>query len=176
MSPRHTWIELFEKEKRMTEEGKLAIAKANIVRYYPPGGERKIKWTTHKSMQNKCHQCGRCCVLFGFESKKSLEEGLEKRPECADLVAFVFEHMVEVKDPEFLKRHGIRDYKESNTTSYWSCTLLGKDGLCTHYDSRPSMCSYFPRTGTTVPAECAFGGSDHFDFCAMWDENGVIHV
>lgn len=122
-----------------------------------------------KRPQHLCHMCGKCCrmsttstpyeelkklaaeghqgaidFLSIFVPYKSIEDARKVEPEVVDNI--IQRHKEDGK------------YNEANLTFY-GCKYLGKDNLCTRYESRLDLCKHCPSTPwSIVPPGCGFEG------------------
>lgn len=122
-----------------------------------------------KRPQHLCHMCGKCCrmsttstpyeelkklaaeghqgaidFLSIFVPYKSIEEARKVEPEVVENV--IQRHKEDGK------------YNKANLTFY-GCKYLGKDNLCTRYESRLDLCKHCPSTPwSIVPPGCGFEG------------------
>lgn len=122
-----------------------------------------------KRPQHLCHMCGKCCrmsttstpyeelkklaaeghqgaidFLSIFVPYKSIEEARKVEP---DVVDNIIKHQ---------KEDG--KYNEANLTFY-GCKYLGKDNLCSRYETRLDLCKHCPSTPwSIVPPGCGFEG------------------
>lgn len=122
-----------------------------------------------KRPQHLCHMCGKCCrmsttstpyeelkklaaeghqgaidFLSIFVPYKSIEEARKVEPEVVDNII----------------KHQKEDgkYNEANLTFY-GCKYLGKDNLCSRYETRLDLCKHCPSTPwSIVPPGCGFEG------------------
>ena len=122
-----------------------------------------------KRPQHLCHMCGKCCRMSTTstpyeELKKLAAEGHQGAIDFLSI--FVpYKSIEEARkvEPEVVEniiKHQKEDgkYNEANLTFY-GCKYLGKDNLCTRYESRLDLCKHCPSTPwSIVPPGCGFEG------------------
>lgn len=99
-----------------------------LISYFVP---QKIKY----KIEGKCNKCGNCCRqirAYGLKNEKELK-----------LMQLIFPHY---------KRFYITG-KDINGEYILSCIYLMKNGLCSVYNNRPSVCKNYPEKVIQFNAE-----------------------
>ncbi|GAB6040740.1 hypothetical protein JCM17961_14140 [Endothiovibrio diazotrophicus] len=95
-----------------------------------------------------CNGCGKCCMHLTLVDRGRPIKQMEQ-----------FERLV-AREPEY-RFFRPMDARDEDGFIYFSCLLLGEDGRCTEYASRPSICREYPdpsmfRFGAQLPGGCGY--------------------
>ena len=84
-----------------------------------------------------------------------------------------FERLV-AREPEY-RFFRPQEERDEDGFIYFSCLLLGDDGLCTDYENRPTICRTYPdpamfRFGAELPSGCGYYREPERSFAEVLDE------
>lgn len=109
----------------------------------------------------ECNKCGACCKLavseYSYTQLKQKAMRGDKFSEDFVSVFVPFESEDEARkvNPEYFELVNL--LVEDSKLYYYYCPKLGKDNLCTIYDSRPDICRNFPHNPLKLlPSVCSF--------------------
>lgn len=113
-------------------------------------------------MLGGCNGCGKCCMHLTLVDRGRPIKRMEQ-----------FERLV-AREPEY-RFFRPEDERDEDGFIYFSCLLLGEDGLCTDYERRPTICREYPdpsmfRFGAQLPSGCGYYQAPERDFAQVLDE------
>lgn len=109
-----------------------------------------------------CNGCGKCCMHLTLVDRGRPIKRMEQ-----------FEQLV-AREPEY-RFFRPSDQRDDDGFIYFTCLLLGEDGLCTDYDNRPRICREYPdpsmfRFGAQLPSGCGYYREPERTFEQLYDE------
>lgn len=96
-------------------------------------------------------RCSKCCEVLTLKLSKWSRD-LQKRarrenvPDYKDVHTFTM--ITKISKRRAKKKNKFLVDQVGNTQDYYTCKNL-KDGICTNYENRPSMCSKYPNYSNT---------------------------
>lgn len=120
----------------------------------------KIQVIDKKRQNYKCAKCSSCCKLASSEfTYDELKQKAANGDRFAKEFTSIFVPYPNNKIPEqiYPEYVALLEKKFDKDIQFYYCPKLGKDGLCTDYENRPSICRSFPENPlAALPPKCGF--------------------
>ena len=120
----------------------------------------KIQQMNSKRKNYQCARCASCCRMA---SSEFTYEELKEKAKSGDKFAKEFVETFIPYENNDIPRQIYPEYvalledKFDENIQFYHCPKLGKDGLCTDYENRPSICRSFPENPlAALPPKCGF--------------------
>ena len=107
---------------------------------------------------NLCKKCGKCCLVIttekSYDEIKNLAENNDK--EAIDFLE-LFEPYENIGEAKKAGKEIVENIVDYQNRTFYRCKFLGKDNLCSRYETRKNICKRFPSSPfAIVPPGCGY--------------------